>query len=245
MKWAYGITTVPERLNSYFPITLASLVKAGFDQPRLFIDGSRTGENYKHLGLEITTRYPNIRTHGNWILSLYELYIRHPDAERYAVFQDDFVTYTNLRQYLERIDYPSDGYWNLYTFPLNEKLLEKREQSGGWFESNQRGLGAVALVFDRAATIKMLEAPHMVSRPQSVKKGWRSVDGGIYESMKKSEPSRKELVHSPSLVQHIGELSAMQNKKHAQSTTFRGEEFNALDLLPKEQTLEESNSASS
>ena len=39
MKWAYGITTVPSRRENLFERTLQSLAVAGFDNPRLFVDG--------------------------------------------------------------------------------------------------------------------------------------------------------------------------------------------------------------
>jgi hypothetical protein len=96
--WAYGVTTVPSRRNDLLPETLCSLCEAGFDAPRLFVDGDNDPKGWeREFGLETTCRYPTIRTHGNWILALSELFIREPHAERYALFQDDLITYRNLR----------------------------------------------------------------------------------------------------------------------------------------------------
>ncbi|MCK9568750.1 hypothetical protein M0R72_07405 [Candidatus Pacearchaeota archaeon] len=228
MEWAYGITTVPTRRDSLLVKTVASLAKAGFECPRLFVDGVENNTGYERFDLEITTRSPSIRTFGNWILGLAELYIRNPIADRYAMFQDDFVTYRNLRQYLEQLPYPERGYCNLYTFPRNQALCK----SGvGWYLSDQLGKGAVALVFSHEAVMTLLCHEHIVKRPQDSQRGWRAIDGGIVTAFKKA--GWKEYVHNPSLVQHTGIFSSMGNAKQAQAMSFRGESFDALTLLGK------------
>jgi hypothetical protein len=230
------------------PRTLASLREAGFDKPRLFVDGAnpRMAERYEsEFRLEVTARHPVIRVYGNWVLSLAELYIREPNMNRYAVFQDDFVTYRNLRGYLEKCPYPEKGYWNLYTMPSNQIVCPKtaggQEQKVGWYPSNQNGRGAVALIFSLEAVLTLLtnQTPvanlpgsavkHMVDRPMDCHRGWRSVDGGVSEAMTKA--GWKEHVHNPSLVQHTGMVSAMRNKPHKLATSFRGEEFDAATLV--------------
>jgi len=229
VKWAYGITTVPERRDNVFLRTLQSLYCGGFESPRIFIDDCHDPKPYKNFGLPITIRGDCIRTHGNWILSMYELYIRQPGANYFAIFQDDFVTYPNLRKYLEKCEYPKAGYWNLYTFPKNQDLAPK-DGSFGWYLSNQMGLGAVALVMDNKTTQLILASAYMVGRPQSVTRGHRAVDGGIVSAL--AEVGWKEYVHHPSLVQHTGITSSMGSSKQSLSRSFKGEDFNALDLLP-------------
>jgi len=224
MKWSYGVTTVAERFEDLLPKTLASLATAGFDEPRLFIDGAtEVPDHLRHY--DITYRPPpNIRTFGNWVLSAWELYLREPTADRYAIFQDDFVTYNNLRAYLERVEYPEKTYLNLYTFPR-----EHKERSKGFYPSRQHGKGAVALVFSNEALRVLLATEHMVNRPLSAKRGWRAVDGGIVETMRKL--GWREMVHNPSLVQHTGDISTMKNRPHPKAPAFMGEDFDALDLL--------------
>lgn len=246
MQWAYGLTTVPERKDDILPRTLKSLADGGFESPRLFVDGCA---NYlwwrSTFNLEVTCRKPQIRTFGNWILGLAELYIREPYADRYAMFQDDFVTYRNLRQYLEWCTYPDGqatpdkGYWNLYTFPRNQALAPKNSNGGtidGWFESNQLGKGAVALVFCKEAVKILLENRHFIidrpediDRPGYVGRGWRAIDGGIVSALKQA--GWKEYCHTPSLVQHTGMKSSMGNRTHPLAESFRGESFDALQLL--------------
>lgn len=228
LTWSYGITTVPDRLqNGLVHRTIKSLEHAGFPHPRLFIDGlsaKEWAENDYGLGhLPVTTRGDRVRTFGNWILAAWELYVRQPKADRYAIFQDDFVTYKNLRLYLEACPHPDKGYLNLYTFPQNE-----RPQSG-WYLSNQLGKGAVALVFSNEAMRVLLQAQHMVDRPLDLVRGHKAVDGGIVTAFKKA--GWKEWVHNPSLVQHTGEQSTMGNARHKLASTFRGEDFDALDLI--------------
>ena len=240
MRWAYGITTVPERRHDLLPRTLSSLASAGFPSPRLFIDGEQSHDEAasyeREFKLPITYRTPRIRTHGNWVLSLYELYIREPNAERYALFQDDLVACKNLRSYLEKSPYPENGYCNLYTFPSNQSLAPAQ---GGWFKGRlldsgpegwQTGRGAVALVFSREAVLVLLSSQHIVDRPLDAFRGWRCIDGGVVTAMNKAGWS--EYVHDPSLVQHIGMESSMGSRPHKLAESFRGEDFDAALLLP-------------
>lgn len=237
ITWAYGLTTVLEpptaacravrdgvaRRPDLLLRTVASLEKAGFPRPRLFIDGP--GELPLELqDYDYSQRLPHVRTMGNFTLGLWELYLRYPQADRYAMFQDDFVTCLNLRDYLDSCEYKPRTYWNLYTFPANEQ-----PDKTGWYVSNQKGLGAVALVFSRQAVIDLLGSAHWLSRPQNLERGWRAIDGGIVDSLRKAQ--YKELVHRPSLIQHTGTLSAMGNQTHAEAVSFIGETFDARQLI--------------
>lgn len=242
LKWAYGLTTVPSRMNGTLPITLASLARAGFPSPRLFVDGGEYSPEWKsRFGCEITHRPPPVlMTAGNWILGLYELYIRTPDADRYAMFQDDFITSPGLREYLEWCKYPVEGYWNLYTFPENEAMKPKALPYG-WFRSNQLGKGAVALVFSRDIVVELLSSRHMAERPQDRTRGVRAIDGGIVSALAKRKTDGRvspipEYVHSPSLVQHIGDSSSIGNKPHPKAISFKGESFDFRELITAEST---------
>lgn len=234
MKWAYGVTTVPQRADDLLPRTLASLHAAGFDTPRLFVDGAASADAYRALhahkwpvsDIPITTRYPTIKAYGNWVLALAELYIREPTAERYAMFQDDMVAYKNLRRYLEKVPYPERGYCNLYSFRSNEGLAPA---STGWYLSNQYGRGAVALMFSREAVLTLLTHQHMVERPMHVDRGTERIDGGVVTAMAKA--GWKEYVHNPGLVQHTGDVSTLAHPKYPKSQSFRGEGYDALAMI--------------
>jgi hypothetical protein len=223
VQWACGITTVPERFATLLPLTLKSLEAAGFDKPRLFIDGDQA---YSDPAYPQTLRGDRIRTFGNWILGLWELNLRYPEAERFAMFQDDVVAYRNLRAYLDLCKYPDNGFWNLYTAPHNERGVT------GWTLSNQLGKGALAYVFNREAARKLLTLEYEVTRPTPDEQNpdwWKGLDGAVVCGMKKSKYS--EYVHQPTLVQHTGKgVSVMDNKIKFEARTFRGEDFDALRL---------------
>lgn len=223
ISWACGVTTVPERWSSgLLHNTLLSLAAGGFDNPQLFIDKS-------------SGAFTKIGAFGNWALGLWELYLRNPRANRYAMFQDDLVCYRRLREYLDACPYPKRGYWNLLTFRENERLVSDEVVDGtGWHESvdmanseGQTGRGAVALVFDRQAVTILLCQPGFVAHCQHSQRG---IDGAVVEAM--NSAGYREYVHSPSLVQHVGNQSTLSGKVHtARAGSFRGEEYDATNLL--------------
>lgn len=228
-SWAYAVTTVPERRDTLLPRTLRSLANAGFDKPRLLVDGADSG--YQHFGLEVTYRTPRVRAFGNWILGLWELYLRNPTYDRFAIFQDDLIISRNARQYLDRCDYHPKGYWNLYTFPKNEAVA----QAVGWTLTALRGHGAVGLAFSREAVTKILASyDHIVDRPiaKDVAARTQGIDAAVRCSLEKA--GFRELCHFPSLLQHTGTMSTINSTHNNQalSGTFRGEDFDCLTLLP-------------
>lgn len=223
-KWSYGVTTVPSRVDDgLLRRTLKSLAAGGFTAPRIFVDGELPNKPFWLKKYRVVERLETVRTFGNWILTAWELYLREPQAELFAIFQDDLVTVKNLRKYLESVHYPPNGYLNLYTFPQNEKDID------GFYLSNQKGKGAVALVFSNEAIRTILKSEHMINRPLNPKRGWKAVDGGIVTGFKKA--GWKEYVHKPSLVQHTGKVSSMGNNEHQQARTFPGEGFDATRLI--------------
>lgn len=245
--WAYGLTTVPQRRKTLLPRTLASLREAGFPSPVLFVDGCTHQEAISYeeeFGLPVVNHYPFLRTFGNWALGLAELSIRNPNVDRYAMFQDDFVCSRNMKGYLDHSPFPDGkegrpkGYWNLYTFIENQGRFPRdqtvrKEQPVGWIESNQRGLGAVALVFNREGVWDLLsERGHIVTRPSHPNdRAWTNVDGGVVKAMHRW--GRREYVHNPSLVQHVGLLSVMGSNRHRSAVSFRGEDYDLLQLLKR------------
>lgn len=268
IKWAYGVTTVygtpdnvPERIDDQLPSTLNSLSDAGFGNPRLFVDGG-TEEQYKHFGLQVTTRNPKVRAYANWYMSLLELFMRNPDAQRFAIFQDDIKCVRNLRHYLDQLPFPQKGYLNLTTFWESEAIIgnqtpigiapaapqrlnngqPKRPNSLGVIP--QHGRGALGLVFDREGVLVLLRHPHMTNRVMPDKQGhipdraYRMIDGAVIEAM--NNAGYTEYVHNPSLVQHAGTTSTITGRKwgaKAISKSFPGEQFDCLSLLATEQPV--------
>lgn len=232
MNWAYGVTTVRGRREATLPATLDSLKRAGFPTPRLFVDGDTDNSRWTGLNLPFTLRYPAVGVFGNWVLSIWELYLRNPLADRFALFQDDLLACKNLRRYLECSPYPKRGYMNLYLWPQNAEIVPL-DPGGkpieGWYESNQLGLGAVGLVFNRGALQRLLESPNIVERPTEVLNPQSKVDGAILWAMHLIQ--WKEWVHYPSLIQHTGVVSTMGNPRHPDCPDWRGEEWDPLYLV--------------
>lgn len=232
--WSYGVTTVPSRKDGLLPRTLESLKGAGFGVPTLFVDGCSLEDVivYRNrFNLTVVPRYPTVRTFGNWILSLWELYLREPNATRYAIFQDDLECVTNLKVYLDAVPYPDRGYLNLLTFPENHTKCPSPDHKG-FYLSNQKGKGAVALVFNNDAVRTLLGSPHMINRPLDSRRGWQAVDGGIVTGMNKL--GWNEYVHNPSLVRHTGNnQSAMRHGPFPDPPSFPGTDFDALELLKR------------
>lgn len=226
MRWSYGVTTVPSRKDGLLPQTLDSLKTAGFESPRLFVDGCSNADAevwyWQRFNLQVTCHHPAVRAVGNWALALGELYIREPKADHYAIFQDDLLASKNLRQYLETWYPHNSGYLNLYTTPSNQHHLEGKGIAEGtkvgWHESFsvstdpkwQSGRGALGLVFDREAVVKLLGAESFLRKPQA-KDGFRSIDGAVVTAL--NGAGYREYIHNPSLLQHTGSVSTIDKRK--------------------------------
>jgi hypothetical protein len=244
ITWACGVTTVPIRRYTTLPLTLQSLMLAGFPNPRLFVDIQGDVDIkevlplYNDPSFPITIRSHNIKTYGNWILALMELYIRHPHSDRYALFQDDIVMGPGVREYLEHCEYPERGYINLMTFPQNEALKHQffpkglpEEKCIGWYPSNQKGKSATALVFDRQIVLRILSNEELLNRPQEPK-GHQNIDGGLANAMRKI--GYTEYVHTPSLVRHTGTETTMGDghpEKQPLDMSFRGENYDIMEVV--------------
>lgn len=228
LSWAYGVTTVPKRKNNALVKTLHSLCDAGFGDPQLFVDGCNDPGDYGIFECLVSCRpSPSLKIVGNWVLGLWELYIRNPSADRYALFQDDILAVGNLREYLNHHIFPDRGYLNLYTFKENARITRFKP---GWHKSNQRGLGALGLVFNRDGLQVLLSSPIIVAKPTfPPDRNWKYIDGGILEAMKQEGWS--EYIHNPSLLQHQCEPSSLGNNYLTPIDSFPGERFNAMELL--------------
>ena len=228
MEWAYRITTTPDRQYNYFPKTLEALKVGGFTHPTIFVDDHHSTGTYERYGLPVVYRNSKIRAYGHWLMSLLELWIRYP-VQRFAIFQDDFVCYRNLRQYLDNCHLPDDGYWNLLTFPQNEALAPPNRI--GWYPSNQRGRGAVALVFGHTAVFKLLTNQMVMAKPKAKENPDRCIDGLIVTAA--NNMGLKEWCHYPTLVYHMGDCSSIGNRQHVKSRSFRGEDYDAMEMIHK------------
>ena len=81
---------------------LDGLIRAGWHNPRLFLDGSAiVPPRYGHL--PTTWREDCVGAFPAWYMALNELVLQQPNADAYLVLQDDVALYDreSLREYLE------------------------------------------------------------------------------------------------------------------------------------------------
>lgn len=261
-KWACGIITVPQRAATLLPATLRSIMDAGFPPPRLFVDGldPRLLPEWmeRFPGLESVPRWPRVHVAVNWTLAMLELMMREPDADRYALFQDDVQMSRNARRYLDasgaiEAAERGKGYCNLHCMAGREREVQG-SQVGFFQAETQGGYGALALVFTQASALALFSTKYLIERPRDPDRGWHCIDGGIVDAMRSVGWS--EWVHHPSLTQHTGNQSTMAKsiagipvaKDDPPSTweewgraigmgrwdlaqSFRGEEFDCMSLL--------------
>jgi hypothetical protein len=217
LVWQVGVTTVPHRKFDLLPRTLAGLAKAGWEEPRIFVDGG-TCDDWKGVKYPVTLR-DKLHGLGNWWLGMQELYARNPMADRFMMVEDDVLFLPHVRQYLDALTWPGEGYLNLYTAPGNTPVAAGRQ---GFFKVpvHHMGLGALALVFNRDSIVKILASPYFIEafRPFDLKTMTRKPnphrvrmhqDGHVAKAMKAIGWS--EYCHFPSLVQHIGEKKGRTN----------------------------------
>lgn len=181
---------------------------------------------------EISCRFPRLGCAHNWVLSLHELYLRDPLCNLYAIFQDDIIMCKGVREYIESLSYSTarqQHYLNLYNPPKVEEYRKDFNELG-FFASPQSGQGALALVFNRYAVVKLLSSEFIHWRPGSGERGMEGIDGGIVTAM--NNVGYHEQVHWPSLVEHSQVVSSTINHgRFPMSTTFPGEEYDATNLI--------------
>lgn len=227
---AYGVTTIPDRRDNLFKDTLSSLIKAGFTNPHIFVDGGAP-DAYKELPFP-KTFHSQVGCYGNWILSLWELFLQNKTADWYLLFQDDVECVAGLHTYLSQCKYPKGkNFFNLYSFPQNEELVS--EHTRGWFKSNQRVRGALGLMFNRDALTALLSHSVTVTRPLAAQNSHKGVDTVICESLI-DQLGYTEYCHNPSLLQHAGHNHSTlryQTPDAWLSNTFPGQSYNVIKLL--------------
>lgn len=203
--WSVGITTSPRR-EPTLARCLASLLHAGWQSPRLFVDGPLAlPESCRKL--PVTQRDHPAGAWPNFYLSLSELAMRDPAADAYLMVQDDTLMCEcpELRSYLERVLWPgvSDGVASLY---CSRAYTQSRP---GWYRF--RGTwrwGANAFIFSRRAAQQFLADRYVVKHRWRIGRGGRlNVDGVIGRWCHRQ---RIPLYYpTPSLAQHIGESSTL------------------------------------
>ncbi len=200
LRWAVGLLTAP-RPNPTILRTLRSLEAAGFDSIHVFAEpGSWIPGEFADL--PVTVHGQTLGNLGNFYTSLVALYMIQPEADCYALFQDDIEAAQGLREWCDHQFWPNDtGLVSLFT------PRAYGSEKAGWQLLTlglSRTFGAQAFVFRRDILKEFLTDGASLEHRQTRVHGDDAVVGewaicrGIGIAY-----------HHPSPVQHIGEVSSI------------------------------------
>jgi hypothetical protein len=203
--WAVGVTTAP-RNQATLDDCLASLAAAGWKESRLFIDGD-VSLSTASAALLATRHSPQIGAWPNYYLALGELVMRSPHADAYLLVQDDAVFFKHplLRSYVESVLWPghSPGLVSLFC------SRAYTQPAAGWHQLEEPFVwGAQAIIFSHSAALALLADEQIVEhRLQPAEDGLAKIDVAIGQWAART--GTPVYLPTPSLVQHIGHVSAL------------------------------------
>jgi hypothetical protein len=202
-KWAVGVTTAPRRRPT-LELCLDAVVRAGWEQPRLFLDGlTPIPPRYGHL--PVTWREEGIGAWPAWYLALSELVLQLPDADAYMMLQDDVAPYDreSLRGYLEQVLWPGERPGLISLFYTGHNLMPGWHDAAGEWHWGAQGFIfspglARALLDDGALWRACLAASgdHHLPIPELIGEWAHRAGVDVWYA-------------SPSLTQHIGNTSTI------------------------------------
>lgn len=199
-KWAVGITT-SARKHPTIVKTIKALEHAGWDTGMIFAEpGSYIdcGSNWDYV-----YRSKQTGIFGNWILGLYELFIRNINADAFFMTQDDIVMSPNSRKYLEDALWFTDQPHLVSLFGPN---AIDQDPSVGWRETSIYNGGPNAIIMSHETVQEILSSltPLRYYGVQHQKKVSFD-DLGIFKLM--SEKNWSVFYPKPSIGDHIGHQS--------------------------------------
>lgn len=180
---AYAVTTCPRKVSTLHA-TLNALDRAGWDEP-LIID-----DQHKRRGAA-----------GNWLVALTDLYIQQPNAQRYAIFQDDIDVRAHARAVVDALEMPPRaGVLSLY-------VPAKYTARTSGVHRHDKLIGALALILPAGPVRELLASGMLASYRATGPNDGRYLDVKLGEWMQ--EQDYAIYYYHPSLVQHTGEHSTL------------------------------------
>lgn len=213
VRWAVGLTTSPRRLPT-IDTCLDSVRQAGWSDVRLFMDDS-VDLAERHRSLASSVRTPRLGAWPNYYLSLTELLMRCPGADAYLLLQDDVLFYGHpgLKAYLEKL-------W----LPLREQAAlaslfcprDYTRSEAGWHQLSETWFwGALAFIFSREAAQRFIVDRQVMSHRWHTDYGEGTKGIDVVIGAWAARNDIPIFYPSPSLVQHIGEVSTMWDTARA------------------------------
>ena len=229
--WALGVTTAPRREPTLSRM-LESLRHAGWNEAYIFAEPGSADDGVTS-GHRWCSRGQRLGMFSNWYLSLTELTLREPEADAYVLCQDDIVFCEGVRSYLEQILWasPSPQVLSIYCAAVHDRNDDVgfRALDEGW-----QTCGALTLIFPnvvaRALLCDSMFLHHRRNGSMSETVGIDSVVGSWCQ-----KSGITYYVHSPSLVQHIGQNSTLwgylADSPRRSACSFPGESVSIVDTL--------------
>ena len=201
MKIDASVITCP-RDEDYLPSTLKSLSAAGFPSPAIIEDHDLIGA------------YRNWRRAIEWHVDFSPEHI-----DGFLVFQDDIIVASGLREWLHWPNNPSlIGAVSLYTPSGHEsdsygwRQVDLSPKPEGQRQPMWNCGGALAILMPRQSAVEFLEAS---VRPESKQMADYAIGQWCQES------GKEYWRHTPSLVQHVGVVSAIRPNVRQELTAAR------------------------
>lgn len=200
LRWAIAMLTAPRGICT-IDGTLQSLRAADLSPDIIFAEPGSTAPT--DLGNSKFVRHEKaLGNYRNFYYCLSTLLQQYPDADCFAVFQDDIKVANGLRRWCDQEFWPQDaGIVSLFTARAHA------DRRPGWrvlFPGFHRVFGGQALVF-RSDTLKVfLSDPQVISELSYGKHN----DDAVVSAW----ATRRRLgiaYHTPSLVDHVGNVSSI------------------------------------
>lgn len=226
MRWVVGVQTCPREV-SYLENTLKSIERAGWSDICVFAEpGSQVPSGYR-----VAYRPQRYGDWTNWIVSLFEMFSANPETDCLVLFEDDIKICVGLREYLDW-SIPKLGTFgclSLYTHPKHH--CSKLKSRHGWHNEadNEWALcGTQAIVFTYHSLMRFLSSSKiLLYRHDEIGKKNSYKDCAIGKWACNNE---KVLYHTPSLVEHMGQISTLETQGHV-SLDYVGDDFDARSYI--------------
>lgn len=206
-NWAVGVTTAPRQVPT-LERSLASLIAAGWNSPRLFAEpGTEIPPQFRNL--PISQRDTVLGAFPNWYLGLAELVMREPQADAYLLCQDDVLFSEGLRDYLEESLQPNRDAGVISVYCPSHYATGREPgfhiENRGW-----HSWGALAYILPAASARALLcDSKVLEHRLNGPADGLRNIDSVVGRWCRQT--GKTYVVHVPSLAQHIGDTSTIWN----------------------------------
>ncbi|MCA9043337.1 MAG: hypothetical protein KDA69_03400 [Planctomycetaceae bacterium] len=195
--------------------------------PELFVDGE-TDVPLALQQLPQTKRTPQLGARGNYYRTIEDVLTKHPEADALMLVQDDCIWPGELpvREYLEQSLWPTEGHCLVSAWCC----ADDTSPTAGWnrYSATWR-YGAVTFILPRA-TAELFVSDRQI---QQSFLGANAVHGGISGLLGEWASANDIPVFfpTPSLVQHIGDISTIWENARAvgvrHASRFLGDEWRA------------------